>query len=54
QPYGELFDLIEDPQETQNLWNDPARQSLKKDLLIRLMERLVETDDRLPRRLCHA
>jgi arylsulfatase len=53
-PYGELFDLQEDPGELNNLWYDPASQGLKKDLLIRLMERLVETDSRLPRRTSHA
>jgi len=54
QPYGELFDLQEDPGELSNLWDDPGHQDLKKDLLIRLLERLVETDNRLPRRLSHA
>jgi arylsulfatase A-like enzyme len=54
QEYGELFDLREDPGELHNLWADPGRQGLKKELLIRLMERLVETDSALPRRVCHA
>ncbi len=54
QPYGELFDLHDDPGELYNLWDDPARAGLKKDLLIRLLERLVATDNRLPRRLSHA
>lgn len=52
--YGELFDLEEDPGEVNNLWDDPGSQDLRKDLLIRLMERLVETDSRLPRRISHA
>lgn len=54
QGYGELFDLHEDPGEVNNLWDDPGSQDLKSDLLIRLMERLVETDNRLPRRTSHA
>jgi arylsulfatase A-like enzyme len=54
QTYGELFDLDSDPDELRNLWDDPGSQELKRDLLIRLMERLVETDNRLPRRLSHA
>jgi len=54
QEYGELFDLREDPGELHNLWRDPASRELKRDLLIRLMERLVETDSRLPRRVSHA
>jgi arylsulfatase A-like enzyme len=52
--YGELFDLQDDPGELYNLWDDPARRELRRDLLIRLMERLVLTDSRLPRRLSHA
>lgn len=35
QTYGELFDLQNDPQETRNLWDDPASQSLKQELLLR-------------------
>lgn len=54
QPFGELFDLREDPGELHNRWDDPALRTVKRDLLIRLMERLVETDDRLPRRVTHA
>ncbi|UCH35766.1 MAG: sulfatase-like hydrolase/transferase [Armatimonadota bacterium] len=54
QEYGELFDLSGDPGELHNLWHDPGRRELKRDLLIRLMERLVETDNRLPRRMSHA
>lgn len=54
QPYGELFDLQEDPGEVRNLWDDAGSQELKQDLLVRLMERLVETDSRLPRRVSHA
>ena len=52
--YGELFDLHEDPGELHNLWDEPSCRELKRDLLIRLMERLVETDNRLPRRVSHA
>ncbi len=32
--YGELFDLQEDPGEWNNLWDDPASQELKQDLLL--------------------
>ena len=53
-PFGELFDLQEDPGELRNLWDEPSHREVKRDLLIRLMERLVETDNRLPRRLGHA
>jgi arylsulfatase A-like enzyme len=54
QEYGELFDLQQDPDELNNLWSDPAAQTLKKDLLILLLERLIVTDNRLPRRASHA
>jgi len=33
---GELYDLQDDPFEFHNLWTDPARQSLKLDLMKRL------------------
>jgi arylsulfatase A-like enzyme len=33
--YGELFDLEEDPGETNNLWDDPAHSELKERLLDR-------------------
>jgi len=52
--FGELFDLVEDPHEVHNLWDDPAGQSLKADLQARLLGRLIETDSALPRRLTHA
>ena len=54
QPYGELFDLDQDPRQLYNLWDDPNYESVKKDLLIRLLHRLAETDSTLPRRLGHA
>jgi arylsulfatase A-like enzyme len=37
---GELYDLREDPQQWRNLWDDPARQSLKRDLLDDLYDHL--------------
>ncbi|MCI3923790.1 sulfatase-like hydrolase/transferase [Paenibacillus sp. TRM 82003] len=35
QTYGELFDLAEDPQELNNLWDDPAAAALKSELLLK-------------------
>ncbi len=35
QTYGEIFDLQEDPQEFNNLWDDPAYASLKSDLMLK-------------------
>lgn len=34
QPYGELYDLQEDPGELVNLWDDPGNQDLKQGLLL--------------------
>ncbi len=36
-PYGELFDLQEDPGEFENRWDDPAYASLKAALLLRFL-----------------
>ncbi len=38
QPYGELFDLQEDPQEFHNLWDDPARSRLRMELRGQVLE----------------
>jgi arylsulfatase A-like enzyme len=37
---GELYDLSQDPQQWHNLWNDPARQRLKRDLVADLYDHL--------------
>jgi len=37
QPYGELFDLRADPGEIHNLWDDPAHQRLKEELLLKFL-----------------
>ena len=37
QPYGELFDLQEDPGEYNNLWNDPEHQLLRYQLTEKLL-----------------
>jgi arylsulfatase A-like enzyme len=52
--YGELFDLSEDPEQLHNLWDDPGRQQVKLELRALLQDRLTQTDNVLPRRLCHA
>ncbi|MFD2329990.1 sulfatase [Cohnella sp. GCM10020058] len=35
QTYGELFDLLEDPGELRNLWDEPSSERLKSALLMR-------------------
>lgn len=37
QNYGELFDLKADPKEFQNLWDDVSSQSLKMELLLKMV-----------------
>jgi arylsulfatase len=54
EPYGELFDLADDPHELHNLWEDPAHATLRRELIEQLHYRLTETDTALPRRLGHA
>ncbi|HWB53244.1 MAG TPA: sulfatase-like hydrolase/transferase, partial [Tepidisphaeraceae bacterium] len=49
-PYGELFDLQQDPQEVRNLWNDPSAQSLKCELLLEFMQATLRDEPmRMPR-----
>lgn len=38
EPYGQLFDLLHDPQEINNRWSDPAAESIKHELLAVLRE----------------
>ncbi|MGI6029937.1 MAG: sulfatase [Eubacteriales bacterium] len=49
---GELYDLKEDPGEHYNLWDDPAHQPLKMQLMKQLMDRMAFTMDPLPARQC--
>jgi len=54
EPYGELFDFRDDPNELHNLWARPECQTLKRDLIVQLHYRLAETDIAVPRRIAHA
>ena len=54
QPYGELFDLQEDPQELHNLWDDAGYHSLRDELATYLLDQVIMADSRLPRRLSRA
>jgi arylsulfatase A-like enzyme len=38
EPFGQLFDLINDPGETRNRWDDPTAASKKQELLDTLRE----------------
>jgi arylsulfatase len=48
---GELYDLINDPNETNNLWQDASSLALKAELLTKLTHRMAFTADPLPLRL---
>jgi arylsulfatase len=47
---GELYDLKEDPQEFENLWDDPAMAGTKAALMKLIFDAvMLATDDRQPR-----
>ncbi|MFQ6048038.1 MAG: sulfatase, partial [Phycisphaerae bacterium] len=48
---GELYDLQEDPRELNNLWAEPAYRDLREQLTLRLMQRMMQSDDPLPARI---
>jgi arylsulfatase A-like enzyme len=45
---GELYDLVEDPTETRNLWDNPAFLTIKAEMLLRLTHRQAFTCDPMP------
>lgn len=49
--FGELYDRDRDPQEFTNLWDDPDYADVKEQLLRRLLDRVIETEDTLPLRI---
>jgi arylsulfatase A-like enzyme len=44
---GQLFDMLEDPHEMNNLWEDPAHQSIRLQLTEKLLEWLFNQELRL-------
>lgn len=50
-PYGELFDLEADPEERKNLWDDPAYRDLRAQLSLKLIDQLVQSQERIKRRI---
>ena len=48
--YGELYDLVADPGEIHNRWDDPAYAEDKQRLLHQLLSRVIEAADPLPER----
>lgn len=51
---GEVFDLEEDPGETRNLWSDPQREPLKRDLLHRMVQAMLASEPMKTPRLAQA
>ncbi|WP_136657614.1 sulfatase-like hydrolase/transferase [Nitratireductor sp. XY-223] len=49
QAWGELYDLQEDPNETNNRWDDPAYAAVKAELSLRLNHHLTGLMDESPR-----
>lgn len=49
--YGELFDLKNDPEERNNLWEDKNYKELKQEMLWKLMQKMLENQDRTSRRI---
>jgi arylsulfatase A-like enzyme len=47
--WGELYDLRDDPYEMANLWFDPDRQELVRDLLAQLSREMIANSETSPR-----
>ena len=54
QSYGELFDLEDDPHELRNLWDDLGRATLRDELRLQLLDKIVETDISVPRQIARS
>ncbi len=46
--FGELYDLKNDPDETHNLWNNPAAATVKSDMMFRLSQAMLDAIERSP------
>lgn len=44
--YGELYDLEKDPDQYENLWDDPASVPVKNAMLLRMFDAEIEKEDR--------
>jgi arylsulfatase len=47
---GELYDLVKDPNEFNNLWNDPHSKDIREMMLHTLTARMIQTTDPTPER----
>jgi len=48
---GELYDMERDPDEFVSLWDDPAYQAIKSDLLVKSFDATVHAMDNSPPRI---
>lgn len=48
--YGELYDRNKDPHEFKNLWHEEAYADVKTEMICKLLNRVIETEDPLPLR----
>ena len=46
--WGELYDREADPDETNNLWDDPRHASIRAELALRLAKKMIEVSDTSP------
>jgi arylsulfatase A-like enzyme len=53
-PYGELFDLEDDPAEFQNLWARPEHRALRDHLSLQLLDLIIRQDISVPRQVARA
>lgn len=53
-PYGELFDLQEDPHEFNNLWDDLNSKKIRDELRIMLLDKIMSTDNPMPRQVARS
>lgn len=49
--FGELYDRTADPEEFTNLWYREEYREVRQELLKRLLDRVIETEDTLPLRI---
>lgn len=49
--YGDLFDRENDPQELNNLWNDEDYKDVKRELLNKMIHKILYAEGRFPKRI---
>jgi hypothetical protein len=52
--WGELYDLVKDPDETFNLWDEPSQAATRADLTERLVQAMMAAVDQSPRAMRRA